>query len=157
MNIDVIVTRIINAPLEQVWDSWTDPERVVKWWGPAMFTSPGATIDLKVGGKYLFAMRAPEMMGGQESYTAGTYRVITPMQRLEFTQALSDAEGNPLDTAHLPEGFPPETYIIVEFKPIKDDMTELVITEKGWTPGPMVAMAYAGMHQSLDKMVADLA
>ena len=57
---DLIVTRIIDAPVEQVWRAWTDPEYVKRWWGPKDYTSPSCKIDLRVGGKYLFSMRAPE-------------------------------------------------------------------------------------------------
>ena len=37
---DLVVTRIIDAPLEMVWKAWTDPEHVMRWWGPKDWTSP---------------------------------------------------------------------------------------------------------------------
>jgi uncharacterized protein YndB with AHSA1/START domain len=37
---DVVVTRVFNAPVEQVWKAWSDAEQVMRWWGPEGFTSP---------------------------------------------------------------------------------------------------------------------
>ena len=57
---ELVVTRIFDAPVELVWKAWTEPERVMRWWGPKGYTSPAASIDFRVGGKYLWAMRSPE-------------------------------------------------------------------------------------------------
>lgn len=150
--VNVVVKRIIDAPVELVWQAWTSPDHVTKWWGPAGFSSPSAKIDLREGGKYIFAMQAAPEMGGQLSYTAGTYKKIVPNELLEFTQGLSTEDGTPLDPAHLPEGFPVETRTVVEFKKFKTDMTKLVVTEYGWVPGQMFVFALAGMNQSVDKL-----
>ncbi|HZQ08891.1 MAG TPA: SRPBCC domain-containing protein [Anaerolineae bacterium] len=155
---DLVVKRIIDAPLELVWQAWTDPQHVMKWWGPKYYTSPSAKIDLREGGKYVFGMRAPQEQGGQDSYTAGVYTKIVPMERLEFTQGLSDEDGNPIDPAQIgmPPDFPKEIRTVVLFKR-KGDMTELTITEYGWTPSQMYVYSYAGMQQSIDKMAEALA
>jgi uncharacterized protein YndB with AHSA1/START domain len=155
---ELVITRIIDAPLEMVWKAWTIPEHVMRWWGPKDYTSPTCKIDLREGGRYIFCMRAPKYQGGQDSYTAGIYTKIVPMQRLEFTQGLSDQDGNPIDPAQvgMPPDFPKEIHTVVVFI-AKGSMTELVITEYGWTPGQMAVYSYAGMHQSLDKLADSLA
>ncbi|HSX28369.1 MAG TPA: SRPBCC domain-containing protein [Candidatus Saccharimonadales bacterium] len=153
MTNDVIITRIINAPVATVWKMWTDPQEVTKWWGPADYTSPSARLDLRQGGQYVFAMQAPEYQGGEESFTSGEYKEITPMKKLVFTQGLSDADGNRLPADKLPADFPEDILTTVEFKEV-NGMTELVITEKGWKPSMMSVFSYAGMHQSLDKLAA---
>ncbi len=152
---DLIVTRIIDAPLELVWKAWTEPEHVKHWWGPKYYTSPSCRIDLRVGGKYVFAMQAPADQGGQVSYTGGTYQRIVPMELLEFTQALSDADGNPIDPASIgmPADFPGELYTTVTFKP-KGEMTEVTLTQTGWTPSQMFVYALAGTQQQTDKLAA---
>jgi|SRR5215813_1139172 len=60
---ELVIRRIFDAPRELVWKAWTEPERMMQWWGPKNFTSPACKIDFRVGGKYLFCMRSPE---GQE-------------------------------------------------------------------------------------------
>jgi len=150
---DLVVSRVLDAPVEQVWKAWTDPDHVRRWWGPKYYTSPSCKIDLREGGKYVFCMRAPEDQGGQDSYTAGTYTKIVPMQRLEFTQGLADKDGNPIDPAQLgmPPDFPSVIRTTVAFK-AKGNMTELTITEFDWPVSQMYVYSYAGMQQSMDKL-----
>ena len=155
---DLVVTRIIDAPLALVWKAWTDPEYVKRWWGPQYYTSPSCKIDLREGGKYIFAMRAPKEQGGQDSYTAGVYKKIVPMELLEFTQGLADKDGNPIDPAQMgmPPDFPREIRTVVVFT-AKRDMTELKITEYDWPVSQMYVYSLAGLHQSIDKLAESLA
>lgn len=155
---DLIVKRIVDAPIEMVWKAWTEPERVARWWGPKYYTSPWCKIDLRVGGKYIFCMRAPTEMGGQDSYTAGVYMKIAPLELLEFTQGLADADGNRIDPAQagMPADFPKELRTTVAFK-AKGSMTELTITEYEWPVGQMYVYSLAGMHQCIDKLAESLA
>jgi uncharacterized protein YndB with AHSA1/START domain len=150
---DLVVTRIIDAPLEMVWKAWTDPEQVKRWWGPKNYISPTCKIDLREGGKYIFCMRAPEDQGGQDSYTSGVYKEIVPMERLEFTQSLSDQDGNRIDPAQvgMPPDFPKEIRTVIVFK-AKGNMTELTITEYDWPVSQMYVYSLAGLHQSIDKL-----
>jgi uncharacterized protein YndB with AHSA1/START domain len=154
---DLVVKRIIDAPLEMVWKAWTDPEQVKRWWGPKYYTSPWCKIDLREGGRYIFCMRAPSDQGGQDSFTAGAYIQIVPMERLEFTQGLADSEGHPIDPAQMgmPPDFPRELRTVVAFK-AKGDMTELTITEYDWPVSQMFVYSLAGMHQSIDKLSESL-
>ena len=152
---DLVVKRIIDAPLELVWKAWTEPEHVMKWWGPKHYTSPSCKIDLREGGKYIFCMRAPADQGGQEHYTAGVYKKIVPMEYLEFTQGLSDKDGNPIDPVQvgMPPDFPEEIRTSIVFK-AKGDMTELTITEYDWPVSQMSVYSYAGLQQTIDKLEA---
>ena len=149
----LIVTRIIDAPVELVWKAWTEPDQVMHWWGPRDYSSPSCKIDLRVGGKYIFAMQAPAEQGGQVSYTAGIYQKIVPMQLLEFTQGLSDENGDRIDPQQIgmPADFPKELHTAVTFRP-KGDMTELTITQDGWVPSQMYVYALAGTQQQTDKL-----
>jgi uncharacterized protein YndB with AHSA1/START domain len=155
---DLVVTRIIDAPIDLVWKAWTDPQLVMRWWGPKDYTSPTCKVDLREGGRYVFCMRAPKEQGGQDSYTAGVYKKIVPMERLEFTQGLADKDGNRVDPAQvgMPPDFPEEIRTVVIFK-AKGNMTELTITEYDWPVGQMYVYSLAGMHQSIDKLSESLA
>lgn len=152
---ELLVKRYIDAPLELIWKTWTEPEHVRRWWGPKYYTCPSAKIDLRVGGMYIFSMRAPDGMGGQESFTAGQYQRILPLELLEFSQYLSDAQGQPIDPASIgmPPDFPRMMQTRVQFK-AKGELTQLTISTSGWTASPMFVFAYAGMHQSMDKLDA---
>lgn len=55
---EVLVTRVFEAPREQVFRAWTDPEQVAAWYGPEFFDTPSdrVRIDLRVGGRYELTM-----------------------------------------------------------------------------------------------------
>lgn len=157
MTEDLVIKRILEAPVELVWRSWTESELVARWWGPKYYTSPSCRIDLRIGGSYLFCMRAPANQGGGDSYTAGVYKRIVPQKLLEFTQALADKDGNYIDPAviGMPPDFQKEMLTTVEFE-AKGEMTKLTVRMLGWAPGQMFVFAFAGLHQSLDKLEESL-
>ena len=47
---EIHITRVYDAPVEAVWDAWTDPEQVKQWWGPRGFTITTHSKDLRPGG-----------------------------------------------------------------------------------------------------------
>lgn len=156
---DLVITRVFDAPIELVWKAWTDPEYVMRWWGPTGFTSPSCKIDFREGGNFLFHMRAPkEFQGGQDFYTAGVYKKIVPMKLIEFSQGLADKDGNRIDptTMGMPPDFPKEIPSALAFKRV-GDKTELTATEYDWTVGQMLEMSEAGLNECLDKLAAVLA
>ncbi len=152
------ITRIIKAPLERVWNAWTNCTELKRWWGPKGYTCPECRIDLQVGGRFLFAMQAPAELGGQVRYTAGEYERILPGRSLEYTQYMADKDGNRIDAAQarLPEDFPREMPTVVSFD-AKGDMdqlfTELTLTVTGWTKGPAYEFALEAWRQSIDKLI----
>jgi uncharacterized protein YndB with AHSA1/START domain len=42
---DLVVTRVFDAPVDEVWKAWSDPEYLMRWWGPIGFTSPSAELE----------------------------------------------------------------------------------------------------------------
>lgn len=54
------ITRIYDAPIKMVWDAWTDPQKVAKWWGPRGFTLTTHSKDLKPGGHWHYTMHRPD-------------------------------------------------------------------------------------------------
>jgi len=77
--------RRLNARPEKVYAAWTNPENIVRWFGPAGVTpgSERATIDARVGGSYRLSFDC-----GNEHYeVAGVYREMVPNERLVFSWA----------------------------------------------------------------------
>ncbi len=155
---DLVVTRVFDAPIEQVWKAWVEPEMVKQWWGPTGFTCPLANIDFREGGTSLVCMRAPQEFGGQDLYNTWTYRKIVPMQRIEFVQHFADKDGNKVTpAAHgLPPEIPFEVPHVITFKALGDNQTEMTVTEYGYPSDQIVEMSRQGMEQCLDKMAAML-
>src|SRR3712207_7938876 len=116
----MMVTRVFDAPVEQVWHAWTDPEHVMRWWGPTGLTAPAARMDVHEGATSLVCMRSPE---GQDLYNTWTYRRIVPQRRIEFVQRFSDENGNAIDNATmgLPPGIPREVPHLVTFEAVRSE------------------------------------
>lgn len=56
----VISTRIVNAPIDEVFDAYANPEKLVRWWGPLGFTLTTESIDLVEGGHWRFVFHGPD-------------------------------------------------------------------------------------------------
>jgi len=145
---ELVVTRIFDAPVELVWKAWTEPERVMRWWGPKGYTSPAAEIDLRVGGKYLWCMRSPE---GQDLWSTGVYREIVPLERLVSTNSFADENGNPVPASHygITADLPLEMVAEVTFEDL-GGKTKLTLRHE------MREGADAGWNESFDKLAASL-
>jgi uncharacterized protein YndB with AHSA1/START domain len=151
---DIVLTRTINAPVEAVYQAWTDPKKVMRWWGPRSFTSPTCSIDLREGGKYIFSMRPPGTQG-PDMYTVGTYTKVVSNQYLEFGQRLSDKDGNAIDpaTIGMPADFPKDPIRTTIALETRGTITIMTVTEYGWKTGPMRDMSASGLGECLDKLV----
>ena len=154
--LDVVVTRVFDAPVEQVWRAWSDSEQVMRWWGPTGFTSPVARIDFRVGGVSLVCMRAPREFGGQDMYSTWTYQKIEPLERIEYIFHFTDKDGNRVDPSKMgvPPGVPNAVPHVVTFKRLAENKTEMTITESGYTSETAVTISKMGLEQCLDKMAA---
>jgi uncharacterized protein YndB with AHSA1/START domain len=150
---NMIITRLFEAPIEQVWHAWSASEKVMGWWGPMGFTCPTADMDFREGNTSLVCMRTPN---GHDLYNIWTYQTIIPLQKIEFIQGFSDADGNPLDPAAigLPSDIPAEVLHLITFNAVGKHHTELTVTEYGYPNEEIVELSKAGMEQCLDKMAA---
>ena len=74
--------RILRAPVSAVFRACTEPEELAKWWGPRGFSTPAIQLDLRVGGRYRFAMQPPE---GNLFHLTGEFREVDPPSRLVYT------------------------------------------------------------------------
>lgn len=153
---DVVVTRVFDVPVAQVWDAWVQPELVMQWWGPTGFTCPSAAMDFREGGTSLVCMRAPQEFGGQDMYSAWAYTAIVPQQRIEYIHNLADAQGNAVDPTQigLPADFPADVRNEITFTPLEAGGTRIDITEYGYPSAQWHDMSKQGLEQCLDKMAA---
>lgn len=147
---DLIITRTFNAPREQVWQAWTEPERLMRWWGPKGFTAPICSVDLRVGGRYLNCMRSPE---GQDYWSTGVYREITVPTRLVCSDSFADELGNVVPATHygMESDLPLEMQITVT---LEEDhgTTRMTLMHIGFPPGNVREMCEASWNESFDKL-----
>jgi uncharacterized protein YndB with AHSA1/START domain len=144
---DFTVTRVFDAPVERVWEAWTDPELVKQWWGPDGFSAPVCKMDFREQGTTLVSMKSPHF---GEIFNTWTYRRIEPKGRIEFAMRFSDAEGR--HVAPIAPGIPEEVPHVVTFKDLGDGRTEMSITETGYMTAEAAEMSKAGQEQVVEKM-----
>jgi uncharacterized protein YndB with AHSA1/START domain len=148
----LVIERVIDAPREKVWEAWTDPEQVKKWWGPKDFTAPSIQSDFREGGKYLWAMRGPD---GKDYWSTGTFHEIVPPERLVVTDSFADEQGNPVPPSHygMAGDHPAEGLVTVTFDDV-DGKTKLTVRYEGMAPSETRDLAEAGWNETLDKLEA---
>lgn len=142
----VVIERIFNAPIELVWQMWTQPEHFKKWYGPKGFSVPVAEMDLRVGGKRLVCMEMQTPDRTMKMWTTGEYTEIVPNQRLVYTESMADENGNMVTMAD-PE-YPAITKVTVFLEDL-GGQTKMVMTHAG-IPGD--SGGNAGWQQAFDKL-----
>jgi len=96
----IAIERVFDAPPELVWQAWTEPRIIKHWWGPEGFSAPSIKTDLRVGGKYVFAMHGPAgSEWDKDMYSAGIYEEIVPNKKMVVTDYFSDEHGNMMEPA----------------------------------------------------------
>lgn len=83
------LTRIFDAPVKLVWEAWTDPNKVTKWWGPRGFTITTKSKELGAGGQWIYTMHGPD---GIDYPNIATYFVVEPFKRLEYDHGTTETE-----------------------------------------------------------------
>src|SRR2546421_7492586 len=57
---ELLLTRELNAPIELVWEVWTKPEHISRWWGPDGFTNTIRKMEIHSGGEWKLVMHGPD-------------------------------------------------------------------------------------------------
>ena len=84
---ELVITRVFDAPRLLVFEAWTKPEHLMRWYGCSSSRLLACEIDLRPGGAYRFVMR---IAGDQEHTMSGVYREIVPPARLVYTELFND-------------------------------------------------------------------
>jgi uncharacterized protein YndB with AHSA1/START domain len=139
---ELVTTRVLDAPPETVYNAWTDPTQMARWWGPKNFTNPVCELDVRPGGAWRIVMRAPD---GMEYICAGVYSEVVKAERLVFSNNAFDREGKPLL-----EGV---TSVTFEAQGAKTKLTlETRVVGKVSYAAQMLDGMEAGWNQSLDRL-----
>ena len=139
----VAITHVFDAPIEDVFRAWTDPDELAAWYGPASMRTPreNIQIDLRVGGRYELTMVSID--GGDREFTIG-YEIVE----------LSPPELLVLRSDPMPEaGKDTSTTVRVALEDL-DGRTRMTLTD-----GPLPygrEHAEAGYRAAVEKLAAHL-
>ena len=89
---EIIITRLLNAPRELVFDAWTKPEHIVNWWGPTGFTTTDKGMDLRPDGVWRFILHGPD---GRDYLNKIVFLEVKRPERLVYRHA-DDGETEPV-------------------------------------------------------------
>jgi uncharacterized protein YndB with AHSA1/START domain len=150
----IVIERSFDAPVDLVWQMWTEAEHFKQWYGPDGATIPRAELDLRVGGMRRVCMEVQTPNGAMRMWFTGEYREIAVPTWLVYTEAMSDEHGNILSPGDLgmPPGHPTTTEVRVELEDV-DGRTKMKMTHVGIPAGSAGA---AGWTMALDKLAAHL-
>ena len=103
---DIVITREFAAPRQLVWDAWTKPEHIEKWFGPKGFSTRVDEQDFKVGGRSSYVMIGPD---GKEYPANGVFKEIVPIEKI-----VSSADGfdDDFQAAHPEMDLPKESILM---------------------------------------------
>ncbi len=151
----VKIERHFEAPVELIWQMWTDPEHFAAWYGPDGATIPVAKMDVRVGGTRLVAMEMQTPDGPMRMWFTGEYREVVENERLVYTESMSDENGNVVSPSDMgmPAGHPTTTEVRVELE-YAGGRTKMVMTHAGIPAGSPGA---AGWTMAFDKLAAYVA
>lgn len=144
----IVIERTFDAPVELIWQMWTQPEHYRKWYGPNGFTVPVADMDVRVGGKRLICMESSD--GSMRMWTTGEYTEIVPNARLVYTDSPADEDGNVVSPSAMgmPDEYPAKTEVTVLLEDL-GGRTRMVMTHAGVPAG---TGARGGWEQAFAKM-----
>jgi uncharacterized protein YndB with AHSA1/START domain len=83
---ELLISRMLNAPVELVWEAWTNPEHVANWWGPDGFTNTVTTMDMTVGGEWNLVMHGPD---GTDYKNKSIFKEIIPFKKIVYEHVTS--------------------------------------------------------------------
>ena len=153
---DVFIKRVFDAPRRRVWQAWTEPEQMMRWWGPKGFTIPSCRMNVQVGGDYLYCMRSPD---GNDVWGTGIYREVVEMEKIIMTDSFSDKKGNVVPASYygMGENWPEEMLVTVTFEELEYCTTRLTLRHSGLPAGEMSEGNETGWNEMFDKLAEMLA
>jgi uncharacterized protein YndB with AHSA1/START domain len=78
---ELIISRLLDAPVDLVWEAWTNPEHIKNWWGPTGFTNTIHRMDVKAGGAWELTMHGPD---GVDYKNKSVFREIVKFKKIVF-------------------------------------------------------------------------
>ena len=129
--------RVLPAPLSVVFAAFTDPNELLKWWGPEGFSTPSLKFQARVGETYRIEMQPPE---GDPFYLTGEFREVDPPARLAYTFVYEDPDPDDV-----------ETQVGLSFR-ARGESTEVAFTQGPFKTEDRRALHRDGWTDSFDKL-----
>lgn len=147
---EVFIVETFNAGIEKVFNAWTDPELLIKWFAPNGCTISFKKLEVKPGGQFHSCISNPQF---GDCWCVGEYKEVMPYSKIVFTMINADEKGNPINPADIgmdPE-WPWETMVTVTFTE-ENGKTKLQLRQTVSQELAKKTGAYPSWLQMLDNM-----
>jgi len=148
---EVLITRIINAPAQLVYDCWTQADHLKRWYAPNDCTCLFTYVDVRVGGGYHGAIIHKD---GKPNWFRAFFTTIERPHKLVFTLSRADEHGNHLSPkdAAMPHEWPDITVVTLTFEDLGNKQTKFTLYQTVDLDLATRTGAYPSWLQMLDKM-----
>jgi uncharacterized protein YndB with AHSA1/START domain len=148
---EIVISRVFNAPRPLVFNLWIDAEHLKKWYAPDGCLIDFKHLDVSVGGTFHSVITVPN---GYQCWCVGTYLEITAPERIVFSMANADDQGNKLgaEDAGKDADWPVETIVTITFEEIAGGKTKLTLHQTASAEVAKRTGAYSGWLQMLDNL-----
>ena len=92
---EIVISRVINAPRELVFEAFTEEQHLSRWWGPDGFTTTTRTFEFRVGGEWDFVMHGPDGTDYQEWIS---WTEIAPPERIALLHGEARGDANAFES-----------------------------------------------------------
>ena len=131
---ELVLNRLVDAPRENLYRCWTEPELLKQWFAPKPFTTAEATLDPRPGGANRVVMQSPD---GLKFPNPGVYLEVVPNERIVFTDAFTEGWS--------PKDGPPFMVAIITFAD-EGGKTRYEARVRHWTPEARVQHQQMGFE-----------
>jgi uncharacterized protein YndB with AHSA1/START domain len=131
------IERVLPAAPTVVFEAFTDPSELSKWWGPQGFTTPSLRFHARAGEGYRIEMQPPE---GEAFYLTGEFREVDQPARLAFTFAWEDPDPDDV-----------ENLVALSFRNLGES-TEVALRQGPFKTEARRALHRDGWGDSFDKL-----
>jgi uncharacterized protein YndB with AHSA1/START domain len=132
---ELVLARILDAPRENVYRAWTEPELLKQWFAPKPWSTPHAELDVRAGGTDLIVMADPD---GNEFPSSGVFLEVVPNEKLVFTDAYTKA-WEPAEK--------PFMSVVLTFEDAGDNKTRYIARVSHWNAADREAHEKMGFHE----------
>jgi len=141
-NNEVLITRSFNYPREVVFQAWTSPAELKRWFAPRNCTISFSKLYIRTGGEFHWCVRNPKY---PDCWCIGVFLEVVFPERIKYSIQLADEKGNTIEPfeAFKDQDWPKETVVTVSFKD-RNGNTELTIHQTV----PEVIAKKTGAYQS---------
>lgn len=151
---EIFITRLFDAPRELVFEAWTDPQLLVRWYAPKGCSIRFLKLEPHAGGAFHSCISTPD---GYDCWCTGTYLAVTPHEQIVFSMCNADEQGNAIESGQngTPEDWPTKTVVTVTLTDV-NGQTEMTLHQTAPEDVAKRTGAYPSWLEMFDKLAEDL-